>query len=146
MSADETNATYQGLEDLETSALTAVQQEAEEGEKVAPARILEYAMGRHIALPTHTTLEIVENPEIFPVPETAPHGLGLFNWQDNWIAVIDLARLLGQPELSAVSADAAPRYVLVVAFQRRPGLALEYGGIVLPEAFSASRQENRSPI
>ena len=43
--------------------------------KVAPARLLEYAPGKRFALPIHTTLEIVEDPEFFHVPGVAQHGL-----------------------------------------------------------------------
>lgn len=96
--------------------------------KVAPARLVEYAPGKRLALPIHTTLEIVEQPEFFHVPGIAPHGLGLLNWQDNWIAAIDLARLLeGTPTPDADK----PKYALVLAFQRTPGEPLEYAAAAL---------------
>ena len=97
--------------------------------KMAPARIVEFVSGHHLALPLHTTLEILENPDIFPVPGAAPHARGLLLWQDNWIPVIDLARLL-LPQTAPVAE--APKYVLVLAFQRVPGQPLEYGALVLP--------------
>lgn len=99
----------------------------------APARLLEYAPDRYIALPTHTTLEIVEDPEIYPVPGAALYGLGLLYWQEHWLAVVDLARMFLQNGLPDVSiATEKPRYVLVLAYQRMPGYALEYGAITLP--------------
>ena len=98
--------------------------------KVAPARLLEYAPGKRFALPIHTTLEIVEDPEFFHVPGIAQHGLGLLNWQENWIAAVDLSMLLdGVPTPDADK----PKYVLVLAFQRAPGEALDYAAVVLPE-------------
>ena len=98
--------------------------------KVAPARLLEYAPGKRLALPIHTTLEIVEDPEFYPVPGIAAHGLGLLNWQENWIAAVDLAMLLdGTPTPGADR----PKYVLVLAFQRVPGTPLEYAAVALPE-------------
>ena len=97
--------------------------------KTAPARLLEYAPGKRLALPIHTTLEIVEDPEISPVPGIAPHGVGLLNWQENWIAVVDLARLLhGAPTPDADK----PKYVLTLAYQPTPGQPLEYAGVLLP--------------
>ena len=100
------------------------------GKKTAPARILEYTEGHRLALPLHTTLEIVEDPEIVPVPGAAPHAIGLLSWQDNWIAVIDLARLLQPQEM--IAGEDKPKYVLVLAYQRVAGEPLEYCAVVLP--------------
>ena len=72
----------------------------------------------------------MEDPEIFPVPRSAPHGIGLFYWQERWLPVIDLGHLFQQADLSV--AIEKLRYVLVIAYQRVPGQALEYGAIVLP--------------
>ena len=99
------------------------------GKRTAPARILEYAPGRYLALPIHTTLEIVEDPEILPVPGIASYGVGLLKWQESWIPVVDLARLLhGTPTPDADK----PKYVLSLAYQRIAGEALEYAAVVLP--------------
>lgn len=119
-------------EALQEMASTLAPEESRYGtehRKTAPARIVAFASGHHLALPLHTTLEIVENPDIFPVPGAAPHALGLLLWQDKWIPVIDLARLL-LPQ-SAPAAE-PPKYILVLAFQRVPGQPLEYGALVLP--------------
>ncbi len=102
-------------------------------ERQAPARILEYAQDCRIALPIHTTLEIVEEIEIVPVPGAASHAVGLLLWQEQWLPVVDLGRLLQEPGLAAASVvTEKPRYLLVLAYQRVPGQALEYGAIVLP--------------
>ena len=98
--------------------------------KTAPARIIEYTEGHRLALPLHTTLEIVEDPEIVPVPGAAPHAIGILLWQDNWIAVVDLARLLLPQEV--IAGEDKPKYVLVLAYQRVPGQPLEYCAVVLP--------------
>ena len=95
-------------------------------ERQAPARILEYAQDCRIALPIHTTLEIVEEIEVVPVPGAASHAVGLLLWQEQWLPLIDLACLFG-----AADTVATPRYVLVVAYQRAPRQALEYGAIAL---------------
>lgn len=113
--------------------LAYVQPEGQEQKKQVPARMLEYAPDRYVALPPHTTLEIVEDPDIIPVPGAAPHALGLLFWQERWLPVIDLGRLLHETDTSAESPDTGkPRHVLVVACQRMPGHALEYGAIALP--------------
>lgn len=100
-----------------------------EHKKAAPARIVEFARDHYLALPLHTTLEIVENPDILPVPGAAPHARGLLLWQENWIPVIDLARLL-LPQIAPTAGTS--KYILVLAFQRVPGQPLEYGALVLP--------------
>ena len=119
-----TQTSFQGTESVSAPSGKQVEQ------RLAPARILEYAQNRRIALPIHTTLEIVEDPEIFPVPRSAPHGIGLFYWQERWLPVIDLGHLFQQADLSV--AIEKLRSVLVIAYQRVPGQALEYGAIVLP--------------
>lgn len=100
--------------------------ESRKRERQAPARILEYAPDRRFALPIHTTLEILEEFDIVPVPGAAPHGLGLLLWQERWIPVLDPAVLLGAAE----HAD-TPAYLLVVACQRAPRQPLEYGALAL---------------
>ena len=117
-------------QDLE---LTPEQYIEQEQQKQAPARVLEYAPGQRIALPLHTTLEIVEDPEIFPVPGAARHSLGLLFWQERWLAVVDLGCLLqGTDAVTPPAGAEKSRYVLVLAFQRAPGQALEYAAVVSP--------------
>ena len=99
------------------------------GKRTAPARILEYAPDRYLALPIHTTLEIVETPEILPIPGIAAYGVGLFEWQGKWIPVVDLSHLLhGTPTPDADK----PKYALSLAYQCVPGEPLEYAAVILP--------------
>src|SRR5438067_7947493 len=60
----------------------------------APARLLEFDWKRYVALPIHTTLEIVERPEIVPVPGAPYYGLGMLRWQGRFLAVLNLCALL----------------------------------------------------
>jgi chemotaxis signal transduction protein len=92
----------------------------------AAARLLEYERGRHVALPVHTTMEVVERPVIIEVPGAPYYALGMMRWQDRWIPVIDLHTLL-----EAYQKPSAPpkRHVVVVAYQRAPRRPLEYGAI-----------------
>lgn len=93
----------------------------------AEARLLEYDRGRYVALPLHTTMEVVERPTVVEVPGAPYYALGMLRWQDRWIPVIDLCTLL-----EAYQKLSAPprRHLLVVAYQRAPRQPLEYGAIV----------------
>lgn len=100
------------------------------------ARLVEFSPGRLVAFPPHTTLEIVENPQAVAVPGMSAHGFGLLAWQGDWIALIDLETLVGNPDLG-LSSRKSPRYALVLAYQRRPGSPVEHGAIgmnALPES------------
>lgn len=97
----------------------------------APARLVEYAPGRWIALPVHTTIELLEHPRPAIVPGAAGYAWGLLGWQGQRIPMIDLEALCrAQPHDERA---AAPRYALVVAFQRGPRQAVEHGAIGLSE-------------
>ena len=96
-----------------------------------PARLIEYAPGRHIALPPHTTYALIENPVIATVPGAAHHACGLLRWQGELLPVLDLGALL-HPGASAAAA-ATPRYALIVAYQSAPRTPLAYGAIVLEQ-------------
>ena len=99
------------------------------------ARLVEYAPGRFIALPPHTTLEVVENPQPVAVPGGAYYGHGLLAWQERRIPLVNLLALLKAH--TAPGAMALPRYALVVAYQVAPGQPVLHGAIAmaqLPEA------------
>jgi CheW-like domain len=83
----------------------------------APARLLEFDWNRHIALPVHTTIELIEQPEITPVPGAAYYTIGMLRWQGRHLAVLDLCTLL-----NAHTKAGAPRlrHALVVAYQTAP--------------------------
>ena len=92
----------------------------------ATARLLEYDRGRCVALPVHTTMEIVERPAVVEVPGAPYYALGMMCWQERWIPVIDLCALVeAYRKLNAPSM----RHVLVVAYQPAPRQQLEYGAI-----------------
>ena len=95
------------------------------------ARLIEYARGRMVALPPHTTLEIVENPQAVPIPGAAYYGYGLLSWQGRRLPMLDLdAMLRAYPQAQRTK---APRYALVVAYQRAPGQPVEHGAIGLAD-------------
>jgi chemotaxis signal transduction protein len=103
------------------------------------ARLLQYSRGRHIALPPHTTIELIENPQVLPVPGSAYYGHGLMAWQGQHSAMIELEVLLRA--IPGGHALRAPRYALVVAYQRAAGLPIEHGAIALaqlPESVTVS--------
>ncbi len=92
----------------------------------APARMLEFDRGRHVALPVHTTIELIERPELVAVPGAAYYALGMLAWQGQHLAVIDLCTLL-----NAHRKDGAlrPRHVLVVAYQPAPRQPVQHAAI-----------------
>jgi hypothetical protein len=95
----------------------------------APARLLEYARGRFVALPTHTTLELLEHPAILAVPGGAYYGYGLLAWQGQQIPVLNFDALL-RAYAGAIPA-AAPRYALVIAYQQVPRGPVRHGALGL---------------
>jgi chemotaxis signal transduction protein len=96
----------------------------------ATAYLLEYETGRFLAFPPHTGMELVEQPRVVYVPGMPPFCLGLMKWQGRQIPVLDLARLLlgrdSEPGLTTTG------HVLVLAYQKAPGHALEYGAVNAP--------------
>ena len=97
----------------------------------AVARLVEYSRGKFVALPPHTTLEVIEQPRLATVPGAAYYTRGLLAWQGKYIPVVDLETLLrAYPQPHAA---AAPRYALVVAYQTAPGAPVEHGAIALNE-------------
>ena len=111
----------------------------------APARIIEYQPQKYAALPVHTTIAILECPELVAVPGAHEFGLGMLNWQDRWISVIDLGALLHGTR--SMVAGAKPN-VMIVAYQTAPKQALQYGGIAtmsLPATISVA-DEQQAPL
>lgn len=92
----------------------------------APARLLEYRPGRHVAFPPHTTVALVDSPAVVPVPGVPYYCVGLMAWQDRQLPLLDLNTLLraypdGEP--------APTGHVLVLAYQRAPNEAPDYGAV-----------------
>jgi hypothetical protein len=95
----------------------------------APARLLEYRRGSFVAFPPHVTVGLVHRPQLVPVPGAPYFAPGLVAWNGEHIPLIDLASLLrAHPGENEPMAD----HVLVVGFQRGPGLAVEHGAICAP--------------
>ncbi len=108
----------------------------EPGLQVA-ARLIEYANGRLVALPPHTTYALLEHPTVVVVPGAVRHGYGLISWQDKWLPLLDLGALLHAD--SSEVRSASPSYALVVAYQRAAHTPLEFGAIgldVLPQTIA----------
>lgn len=98
------------------------------GPQVA-ARLIEYAPGRHLALPPHTTYALLEHPAVVGVPGAAHYAYGLLAWQDTRLPLLDLNALLHAG--SSAVRTAIPRYALVVAYQRVARGPLAFGAIGL---------------
>lgn len=95
-----------------------------------PARLLHYKPGGCVALPVHTTVELLDGPLIVDVPGAAGYCNRLVRWRGQWLALLDLDTLLHDVRFDA-DRTAAPRYALVVAYQHAPGGPVEHGAISL---------------
>jgi hypothetical protein len=112
---------------METNAITA---HSGDGSQIkASARWIEYEPGCQIALPVHTTMELVDNLVVVAVPGAAYYAHSMLAWRGSWIPLINLGSLL-HAHVNA-NADSQPRYALVVAYQRAPSEPLEHGAIGL---------------
>jgi hypothetical protein len=93
------------------------------------ARLIEYAPGRRIALPPHTTYALIDHPAVETVPGAAGYAYGLTMWQGNRLALLDL-NVLFHGDAGAVL-SAAPRYALIIAYQSVARGPLAYGAIAM---------------
>lgn len=111
---------------------------------LAPARLLHYSADRSVALPVHTTIELLDSPVIVDVPGAAHYCQQLVSWRGQWLALLDLEALLrARTDTPAATLAVAPRYVLIVAYQCAPRSPVEYGAIglpALPQTVSVSDQ------
>ena len=95
----------------------------------APARLIEYARQRYVALTPHATIELLDNPSLAHVPGSAYYLRGLLKWQGRWIPAIDLHTLL---RAYANYVPVQLPYVLVVAYLAASRRGLQYGALALP--------------
>ncbi len=95
-----------------------------------PAWLLTGAPGYHLAAGIHEVQEYMVAPGILEVPLSPPHCPQLILWRDQFVPLFDLRRL---HDHNLTRADAAPPVsgVIVLAYQREPGLALEYLALFL---------------
>ncbi len=93
----------------------------------AVARLIEYAPGRHIALPPHTTYALIDRPVFDVVPGAARYAYGLVMWQGSRLPLLDLNALLHGD--TGATPSAAPRYALIVAYPSVARGPLAYGAI-----------------
>jgi len=97
---------------------------------MALACLLPYAANAHIALPVHAGVELVEQPQVVPVPGMPHFCRGLVAWQGRQLPLIDLQAYLHQPAAAPVATPYS--HVLVVAYQGAPGQPIEYGALCAP--------------
>jgi hypothetical protein len=91
-----------------------------------PAWLLEFDWQKYVALPVHTAIEVLEEPDIVCVPGAAYYGRGMLRWQGRYLAVLDLCALIN----AHPKAGAPPtRHALVVAYQAVPRGPIDYGAI-----------------
>lgn len=92
----------------------------------AAARLLEYRRGACVAFAAHTTIALIDSPAVVPVPGAPYYCVGLIEWQQRQLPLIDLHTLLraypdGEPPPTG--------HALVLAYQAAPGQPLEYGAV-----------------
>ena len=102
---------------------------ADAGLALAPARLLQYKPDGCVALPVHTTIELLDGPLMIDVPGATGYCNRLVRWRGQWLALLDLDTLLHA--CTGAGRAGAPRYALVVAWQHAPGWPVEHGAIGL---------------
>jgi purine-binding chemotaxis protein CheW len=78
------------------------------------------AANEHYALPVSDVLEVAELGEVTPVPGAAATVMGVRNLRGQVVPVVELARVLGLPEVSAPE-----RIVIAEDSGRKAGLAVD---------------------
>jgi chemotaxis signal transduction protein len=106
-----------------------LQPQAPVAERVAFARLMAYEPGCWVALPTHTTIEVLDSPKMVEVPGAAYYCRALTNWRKQWLPVLDLQALV---HAHAQDDAPPPRHLLVVAYQLAAFERLRYGALYLP--------------
>lgn len=92
----------------------------------AHAWVLPYAPSHQVAVPFSLGQELIETPELLPIPGAVKECAGLLRWHGKWLPVINLAHLF----LNEDTTHSNPDYVLVMAYLRPSG-EVAYGGVVL---------------
>ncbi len=95
-----------------------------------PAWLLTGAPGYQLAVGIHEVQEYLVAPGILDVPLAPRHCAQLIVWRDQFVPLFDL-RHLHDPDLTHVDVAAPVSGVIVLAYQREPGLALEYLALYL---------------
>jgi hypothetical protein len=99
-------------------------------DRTASARLLEYERGRWVALPVHTTIEVLDSPRTVEVPGAAYYCCSLIKWRQQWLPVLNLQALVHAHPLD--KAQQQPQHVLIVAYQLAAFKPLHYGALHLP--------------
>lgn len=120
-------APQQETQDLPHVDMTPTAIFSQQQEPRAEARVVQLNDVHWIAFPSHTTVEIIENPKWYRVPAEPAYAYGLIPWQNRWIALIDAARLMELP----TRAPDPLRYALVLAWQEQGKANVQYGAISL---------------
>lgn len=91
----------------------------------AVARLVDIDWVHPIALAPLVTLELIEQPEILPVPGSKLFLSGLLYWQQHWIPVINI-----RPLLLGVDRPITPKYCLIVSYKNKQTNAVSFGAVV----------------
>jgi len=105
-------------------------------ETSVPARLLAYSPRGVAAFPELCAVALVESPVVFTAPGAPPHCVGLMQWDDDLIPLVDLLVLV---EGGNASHREVPPHVLVVAWQSAGGEGLRYGAVCAPHLVTTIR-------
>ncbi len=94
------------------------------------AWVLDVGAGQRAAAGAPHVVEYLLATETVPVPRTPRHCHGLLFWRERTIPVLDLAPLIAE----GATAATATRRAVVLAWQERPGEALQYGALLVTAA------------
>lgn len=94
----------------------------------AIARIVAVSPTQQVAFPLSTSLEVLASPDITPLPAASPYTIGMIQWQNNWIPLLDMHALIYGSEAIKTAAN---RLIMVLAFRDEKTQQVAYGAIHL---------------
>ena len=95
-------------------------------EQTLPAWLLDISGGLTVAVALQDVIYLYpEAPQVFPVPQTPDHVLGVLNWQQHLVPIVDLGLYLGLQEMDSYSPDNKMMVLLNFGDSRLGALVLE---------------------
>jgi len=88
------------------------------------AWLLDFGQMLHAAVGMRVMMQVIEDPQLQPVPCTPPHCNSVFAWQGHILPVVDVAAMLGEDPQES-------RLLAIAGFQEYPGANTQLGAFLL---------------